>query len=146
MPLDTTSAVSTSKFEEQWLPGPHKTRFYVRTYTPTETAPRAILVFLHGFIEHVGRYEHVFPSWVDSGIAVFAFDQRGFGRTAEDHEQRSASSAYGKTSGSLQNDDVEWAVGAARAKFGKELPLFLMGHSMVSLSPVVLFTKYSSYY
>lgn len=131
MPLDATDAVASTEFEEQWLPGAHKTRFYVRTYTPTEAPARAVLVFLHGFIEHIGRYTHVFPSWKANGIAVFAFDQRGFGRTAEDRAQRSADSSYGKTSGPLQIEDVEWAIGAARAKFGNELPVFLMGHSMV---------------
>lgn len=131
MPLDTNDTTPISDFEEMWLPGPYKTRFYARTYAPAATPARGVLVFLHGFIEHVGRYQHVFPLWAARGIAVFAFDQRGFGRTAEDREQRSSDSSYGKTSGPQQNEDVEWAVGAARAKFGKELPVFLMGHSMV---------------
>jgi len=29
------------------------------------------------FIEHIRRYDHVFPKFAEQGIAVFAYDQRG---------------------------------------------------------------------
>lgn len=118
-------------YDEQWLAGPHSTKFYCRTYTATE--PKAILVFLHGFIEHVGRFAHVFPQWQYRGVHVFTFDQRGFGRTALDKENRSSGSSYGKTSGVDQVEDAEWAVREAKTRFGNELPVFVMGHSMVCL-------------
>ncbi|KAI5115238.1 hypothetical protein M0805_009445 [Coniferiporia weirii] len=122
------TAFVTESYDEHWLTGPQSTQIFCRIYAAT--VPRAILVFLHGFIEHIGRYTHVFPQWQARGVHVFAFDQRGFGRTAEDKERRSADSSYAKTSSKNQLEDAEWAVQAAKEKFGEELPIFVMGHSM----------------
>ncbi|KAI5117297.1 hypothetical protein M0805_008561 [Coniferiporia weirii] len=124
------AATVAETYDEHWLAGPQSTQFYCRTYAAM--APRAIIVFLHGFIEHIGRYAHVFPQWQANGVHVFAFDQRGFGRTAEDKERRSAGSSYSKTSGKDQLEDAKWAMKAAKDKFGEELPVFFMGHSMGS--------------
>lgn len=121
--------MSDAPYTESWLAGPRNTKFYTRQYTPT-SPPKALLVFMHGFIEHIGRYEHVFPYWKNRGIAVFSFDQRGFGRTAEDKQHRSKDSSYGKTSGEDQVKDCEWAIKAARDGLDG-VPTFLMGHSMV---------------
>jgi acylglycerol lipase len=111
-----------------WLTGPQKTSFYTETYSP-EGTPRAALLFVHGFIEHIGRYAHVFPVWAARGIAVFAYDQRGFGKTALG-EEKSADSAYGKESLEMQLEDIRWAAAETRKKW-PGAPLFLMGHSMV---------------
>jgi acylglycerol lipase len=85
---------------------------------------------VHGFCEHIGRYEHIHPLFANRGITVFCYDQRGFGKTALDAENKSEDSAYGKTSGKDQAADIEWAIKHAKKEFG-ELPMFLMGHSMV---------------
>ncbi|KAG6879131.1 hypothetical protein C0992_004948 [Termitomyces sp. T32_za158] len=120
---------SSAVYSELWLSGPKATKFYTRTYTPNST-PRAALVFLHGFAEHVGRYTHFHPLLSQHEIAVFAFDQRGFGKTALDTEgNKSKDSAYGKTSWSEQMMDISWAVEHARKTFSG-VPTFLMGHSM----------------
>lgn len=122
-------AMSTAAYTEAWLSGPQKTRFYTRTYKPEEAQLNAAVVFVHGFIEHIGRYEHVFPAWSVRGIAVFAYDQRGFGRTALDEKNRSKNSAYGKTSWREQLEDIEWAINHVKQEFGGA-PIFLYGHSM----------------
>ena len=122
-----------STYTESWLSGPHSTSFYTRLYTPASSSspssPKGVLVFIHGFIEHVGRYEHAHNAWAARGFAVFAFDQRGFGRTALD-AKRSKGSSYGKTSGPERMGDVQWAVRHAKETF-PDAPVFLMGHSMV---------------
>ncbi|KAI6104891.1 alpha beta-hydrolase [Pisolithus croceorrhizus] len=120
---------SSTAYTEAWLSGPQQTRFYTRTYKPEGTQAKAAVVFLHGFIEHVARYEHVFPAWSARGIAVFTFDQRGFGRTALDSDNKSKGSAYAKTSWKEQLEDIEWAVEHAKSEFGA-VPVFLYGHSM----------------
>ncbi|KAL4068655.1 Alpha/Beta hydrolase protein [Scleroderma yunnanense] len=121
--------MSSAAYTEAWLSGPQKTRFYTRTYKPEETQPKAVVVFVHGFMEHIARYEHVFPPWSARGIAVFTYDQRGFGRTALDEQNRSKDSAYAKTSWKEQLEDIEWAIGHAKQEFGG-VPVFLYGHSM----------------
>ncbi|KAJ3849041.1 Alpha/Beta hydrolase protein, partial [Lentinula lateritia] len=114
---------------ERWILGPQETQFYTRTYTPLSVTPRALVVFVHGFQEHVGRYTHIHPSFAENGIVLWAFDQRGFGRTAPDNECRSKNSSWGKTGWSDQMQDVDWAVRTAREEF-PGVPGFLMGHSM----------------
>jgi acylglycerol lipase len=116
-------------YSESWLVGPQRTQFYTRTYRPASTS-KGVVVFVHGFIEHIARYEHVFPAWSARGIAVFAYDQRGFGRTALDSEKKSKDSSYAKTSWKEQLQDLEWAINHAKSEFGS-VPLFLYGHSMV---------------
>ncbi|KAF9450096.1 alpha/beta-hydrolase [Macrolepiota fuliginosa MF-IS2] len=118
-------------YTEAWLQGPLKTQFYTRTYLPQadNAHPKAVIVFIHGFAEHVGRYTHFHPKIAAHGIAVFALDQRGFGLTGQDVEKRSKGSAYGKTGWKDQMGDIAWAVGYAKDAF-KGVPVFLMGHSM----------------
>ncbi|KAJ3998699.1 Alpha/Beta hydrolase protein [Lentinula boryana] len=114
---------------EKWVTGPQETQFYTRTYTPSSGAPRALIVFVHGFQEHVGRYAHIHPSFAQNGLALWTYDQRGYGRTALDKEHRSKNSSWGKTGWSDQMQDVDWAVRTAREKV-PGVPVFLMGHSM----------------
>lgn len=115
-------------FTEAWLEGPSSTSFYTRTYK-TES-PKAVLVFVHGFAEHIGRYGHIHPRFAEAGITVFAFDQRGFGKTALDNEHKSKNSKYGQTSWPDQFLDIEWAIKHAKETYAANLPIFIMGHSM----------------
>ncbi|KAA1470435.1 lysophospholipase [Dentipellis sp. KUC8613] len=132
---------SSEPYTEEWLTGPASTAFYTRTYLPPPSSssspttpsdspnPKAALVFIHGFIEHVGRYTHVHAAWAARGFAVFAFDGRGFGRTALDAAHRTRGSRYGRTSAKEQMLDVAWAVRSVRERWAG-VPVFLMGHSM----------------
>ena len=131
--------MSAAAYTEAWLSGPQQTRFYTRTYKPEQVQPNAVVVFVHGFVEHIGRYEHVFPAWSARRIGVFAFDQRGFGRTALDEENKSSDSTYAKTSWKEQLEDIEWAVNHAKQEFGGA-PIFLYGHSTVGQA-CILMTK-----
>lgn len=124
--------MSTESYTETWLAGPGSTQFYTRTYTLGPDVPtKAVVVALHGFAEHVARYVHFHPLIAARGIAVFAFDQRGFGLTAQDTTgKKSKESAYGKTSWREQMADIEWTLGHAKKTY-EGVPLFLLGHSMV---------------
>lgn len=120
--------MSSPPYTEAWLTSHSNTKLYTRTYAAAE--PKAVLVFVHGFCEHVGRYEHAHPKWAERGITVFAYDGRGFGRSALDKENKSKDSAYGKTSWKDQFLDIEWAIGHVKTEH-EGVPVFLMGHSMV---------------
>lgn len=112
--------------------------FYLKRWLPTQSAsipPRANVVFVHGFIEHYGRYDNIFPVFAQSNISVTAFDQRGFGRTWTKHEN--PKKAHGNTTWKQQLEDIEDLVKLERTrldeKYGKDkVPIYLMGHSMVS--------------
>ncbi|KAJ6631504.1 Alpha/Beta hydrolase protein [Mycena sp. CBHHK59/15] len=120
--------MSSDAYTEAWLAGPQSTQFYTRTYTAPPSASKAVLVFIHGFADHVGRYTAADAQFSARGINVFTFDQRGFGKTALD-AKRSKTSSYGKTSGKDQMDDIKWALDHAAKEF-PGLPIFLSGHSM----------------
>jgi alpha-beta hydrolase superfamily lysophospholipase len=49
---------------------------------PTEGPPKAAIVALHGFNDYARAYSEVAPVWAEMGIVTYAYDQRGFGRTA----------------------------------------------------------------
>ncbi|KAK7040551.1 hydrolase-4 domain-containing protein [Favolaschia claudopus] len=132
-------------YTETWLPGPHSTQFYTRVYKPSvdftsksvsnthasdeSNSPTAILVFLHGAAEHCGRYTDMHEALAKEGNVVWAFDLRGFGRTALGCSDKGRSE-YGNTDKERQMDDVEWAIGCVRKEYGEEVPVFLMGMSM----------------
>ncbi|KAI0828020.1 lysophospholipase [Trametes gibbosa] len=127
MTTATSSTAGAPTFVEKWLPGHDGTNFYTRTYPAS--SPRAVLLFVHGFAEHVGRYEWAHAEYASRDIHVFTYDQRGFGRTALDHPNKSKHSSYGKTSWPEQLRDIEWWVKHLKAEY-PDLPLFLKGHSM----------------
>ena len=125
----------TAAFEESWVTGPAETKFYTRSYKADQ--PKALLVFVHGFAEHVGRYGHTHVRYPQKDVTVFTYDARGFGKTALDTANKSKSSSYGKTSWKEQFGDIEWAIGHAREEV-PGVPTFLMGHSMVSVRHVCM--------
>jgi len=127
----------SAPYTEAWLAGPRKTSFYTRTYLPRSVPLRAAIVFVHGLGEHIGRYGHFHPRLAENGIAVFAYDQRGFGRTAQDDGHKSNGSSIGKTSWNNQMDDISWALHHVTSQYDS-VPLFLMGHSMVSVTTRML--------
>jgi len=54
----------------------------LRRWLPADDAPRAALVALHGFNDYSKAFEGLGRRLAAAGIAVYAWDQRGFGATA----------------------------------------------------------------
>src|SRR3989338_11538789 len=59
---------------------PHLKRLFERWWAP-EGEPRAVVVIVHGYAEHSGRYGETAEYLVRRGYAVYAFDLRGHGRS-----------------------------------------------------------------
>ncbi|KAH9847882.1 lysophospholipase [Lenzites betulinus] len=112
---------------EAWLPGRDGLKFYTRTYAAP--VPRAVAIFVHGFSEHITRYEWAHRLCASKGVTLFAYDERGYGRTALDKVHRSQESAFGKTC--LQDGllDFEWWLKHVRQQF-PTLPIFALANSM----------------
>ncbi|KAF7798974.1 hypothetical protein EIP86_010203 [Pleurotus ostreatoroseus] len=132
--------MSQDDFIEQWLAGVDGHQFYTRTYPAT--SPKAAVLYVHGFAEHIGRYEHVFVQYPPRGITIFAFDQRGFGRTVLDLGHKSKDSTYGETNWDLQLQDIEFFAKYLANEFPR-VPLILMGHSMGGTLVLSYFTRSS---
>ncbi len=108
--LGPSSAGAGSKlFFQRWLP---------------EASPRGVVLLAHGYAEHLGRYDHVAARLNQHGIAVFAVDHWGHGRSdgARGHVPRFSVFCDGMTS----------LLDMARNEF-PDLPRILIGHSMGGL-------------
>lgn len=83
---------------------------------------------MHGFSEHINRYNDFFPKLAARGIQVFAWDQRGWGRSVTKPAERGLT---GPTSQVVA--DVAAFVGDKlhqQPPPADDAPLFVMGHSM----------------
>ncbi|CDK27369.1 unnamed protein product [Kuraishia capsulata CBS 1993] len=82
------------------------------------------ILFVHGFGERVEVYSQFFDRLTSFGFDVFAFDQRGFGKTGEEW------SARGFTNNYHTFDDLEFFITLNLNELAKEDKLCLVGHSM----------------
>ena len=78
---------------------------------------------IHGFSDHCNFYDALFHPLAAQGITVHSFDQRGWGRSAQNQAQRGLT---GPTSQVLA--DITTFINSLPDD--KDVPLFLMGHSM----------------
>lgn len=117
----------------------------------TTADPKAYVVFVHGFAEHIQRYDDYFRRLAAHDIHILAFDQRGAGRTSQAPLSAKSSEVEawkkeGKTvyvqkaqkgvrsGGWLKAlPDIEFFV-KRESERAQGKPLFLYGHSMVSSS------------
>ncbi|MEC9047293.1 MAG: lysophospholipase [Planctomycetota bacterium] len=91
-------------------------------WRPAPAARGAVLV-IHGFGEHVGRYDHVFAALNARGYSCLGVDQRGFGRSGGRRAYVRAFDDY--------LDDVAWGLDALQARAPG--PPVLLGHSQGGL-------------
>jgi alpha-beta hydrolase superfamily lysophospholipase len=100
------NAAGQRLFEQHWLP---------------DAAPAADVVIVHGYAEHLGRYQHVAAYLVRRGYAVHALDLRGHGRSEGDRVLVRSFNEH--------LDDVQLFLERVRlAAAGR--PIFVLGHSM----------------
>lgn len=90
----------------------------------------AKLIVVHGFSDHVNNYVDFFPTLASRGIAVYGFDQRGWGRSVH------KSSDKGRTgpTDTVIDDIVAFIRPHVQPggddKNGDGPPVFVLGHSM----------------
>lgn len=105
---------------EGWIEAADGVRLWHRSWLP-EGEPAARIVFLHGFTEHAGRYQHLAEALCRCDYAVDTIDLRGHG-LSQGHR------AWVR-SFDLHLGDVErMLVEVRRRDPGR--PTFLFGHSM----------------
>ena len=85
-------------------------------------AQKAIVVLVHGYAEHVGRYEHVVAALCGAGYTVVGMDDRGHGRSGG---RRVAIRRFDSFV-----DDLDLLIDTNVRENG---PVFLLGHSMGGL-------------
>jgi alpha-beta hydrolase superfamily lysophospholipase len=92
-------------------------------------AVRGIVNLVHGMQEHAGRYEHVARAFNDVGVAVYAEDHRGHGRTAASEEDLGF---FAERWGWAKVIDDLHRVSTRARQDHPGVPLVLFGHSMGS--------------
>ncbi|SHK37007.1 lysophospholipase [Anaerobranca californiensis DSM 14826] len=95
--------------------------------------PKAIVVIVHGFAEHMGRYRETIEFLQQKGYGVYAFDHLGHGKS-------------GKIKGHIDDffqlvDSVYKVVEGAKKEY-PQLPIFVFGHSMGGLVSAAFGIKY----
>lgn len=110
-----------------WLKASDNTPLYVYHWS-CEHAPKAVIMLAHGLAEHAGRYARLGAGLAASGYALFALDQRGHGKTAEQGiiGQFAEQDGWQKVIGDLAslNHHIR--------QLYPSLPIYLLGHSMGS--------------
>lgn len=86
----------------------------------TEDTPRGAVVIVHGFNSHSGQYLRVGEQFANNGLAVYALDLRGRGRSEGERYYVEKIEDF--------TDDVETLVQQAKAE-NPGLPVFMLGHS-----------------
>jgi acylglycerol lipase len=109
-------------------------RLYWRAWLP-DGEVRAVLIVTHGYGEHGGRYGNVVEFLVPRGLAIYALDQRGHGRSEglRGHAGRFAEFV----------DDLH----GFRVRVEQEhpaIPLFVLGHSLGGLIVARYLLKHAS--
>jgi len=83
---------------------------------------RAAIVAVHGMNDYAGAFVYAGPYWSEHGIDVYAYDQRGFGRSVD----------FGRwPGGDAMRQDLRAVIAAVRAE-NPNLPVYVVGHSMGS--------------
>jgi len=93
---------------------------HVQSWLPA-TTPRGVVVLVHGLAEHCGRYAELVGRLHARGLAVYALDHRGHGRSPGPR------ALIGRFDWLAR--DVATRVEAAHAAH-PAVPLYLLGHSM----------------
>ncbi|MCW5923677.1 MAG: lysophospholipase [Saprospiraceae bacterium] len=83
--------------------------------------PKAVIAFVHGQSEHIGRYEHMARWFNHNGVAFVGYDQQGYGRS--EGKRGHAKSLQ------VLLDDIGQLLKETRQRY-PHTPLFLYGHSM----------------
>ncbi|ATW05652.1 lipase [Sphingorhabdus sp. YGSMI21] len=117
-----SKAAGAKIFWQKWLP---------------DNDPKAIILLVHGYAEHSGRYQYFAEHCVGKGYAVFALDHWGHGK--------SDGTAGFVPDFSVFRDGVDRLLAQAKQDLS-DLPVMLVGHSMGGLiSATYLLTEQGNF-
>ena len=105
--------------QEESIKGPSGLNIFVRSWHPAEK-PRGTVVIVHGFNAHSGQYAWVAEQLVATGLAVYALDLRGRGKSDGERFFVEKMSDY--------VDDVAAVMELVKSREAGP-PVFLLGHS-----------------
>jgi acylglycerol lipase len=105
--------------DQETLDGTKDAKIFTRSWHP-EGKPRAVVAIVHGFNSHSGYYSWVAERFAADGLAVYALDLRGRGKSSGERFYVDKFADY--------VSDVETLIAHAKSK-EPGLPVYLLGHS-----------------
>lgn len=121
--------MSEARFTEEYFTARDGERLFHLALEPAD--PRAVVVVVHGYGDHAGRYRHVMEFFASKGLAAHALDYRGHGRAGGKRAYVERFELYCR--------DIADFVARVKARHPGS-PVFLVGHSngaLASLSMVL---------
>lgn len=125
---------TTPRLEADRLVTGDGTALALRTWTPADNPghrPKAVVLALHGFNMYSGYFDAPAAWLAEQGIAVYAYDQRGFGATPH-------AGLWAGTETLVE--DLKAAVDLIKSRH-PEAPFFLLGDSMGGAVAIAALTR-----
>ncbi|HHT24686.1 MAG TPA: alpha/beta hydrolase [Clostridiaceae bacterium] len=108
-------------------------------YRPEKEA-KGFVQIIHGFAEHIGRYDKFMTLLAEQGFVAFGDDHLGHGLTAENKSELSDVGSYSALDPMLADQkEINQIV---RKQYDSRLPCIILGHSMGSLMLRGLLIRY----
>jgi alpha-beta hydrolase superfamily lysophospholipase len=118
-PLAPAPAFKGAHLERNWVVSFDGAHLGLMTWLP-EGEPWAVIVGVHGMNDYANAFHLAAPWWASQGVATYAYDQRGFGRSPE----------RGVWAGeALMTEDLRTVTALVRAKYPNAI-IAVAGESM----------------
>ena len=120
----TEAAVDTTLHREGSFPAPDGLDLYYQCWVPANRRARAVLINLHGLGDHSGLYPTLATHSPSRGIALYAYDMRGNGRSPGQRAYLRSWQEYLDDLGAFLQRVRQWE---------PNLPVFVLGNSLGGL-------------
>jgi alpha-beta hydrolase superfamily lysophospholipase len=118
------SAAPVPAYRYGTFPGAGGIPLYYQAWRPETRQPKAVLINLHGLGDHSGLYPNLAAHFPARGVAVYAFDMRGNGRSPGQRAYVGSWQEYRGDLHSFVGRVGQWEPG---------VPIFLLGNSLGGL-------------
>jgi acylglycerol lipase len=114
-----TNVEASIERNEETFKGTGGLAIFTRSWRPS-SEPKGVVVIAHGFNSHSGQYVEIAERFAEAGLAVYALDHRGRGRSEGERFHVEKFSDY--------VDDLATFIKRVKVR-EPGLPVFLLGHS-----------------
>lgn len=115
---DAPAAIATPTIDEDAVISVDGARLGLSRWEARD--PIAVIIAVHGMNDYANAFHYAGPYWAERGVSVYAYDQRGFGRSPE---------AGRWPGGDALKNDLRAVIAAVHASH-QGLPIYVAGHSM----------------
>ncbi|MFX1283370.1 MAG: alpha/beta hydrolase [Promethearchaeota archaeon] len=124
------------KHSEDYLVATDGTKLYYQVWKP-DTTPKAIIQLVHGLAEHTSRYMNVVNALIPAGFGIYAKDHRGHGKSEGVRGYINAFNDF------IEDESIFTKLIQEQEK---DIPIFLLGHSLGSMISIFYASEHSDYF